>query len=485
MRNLLIVLAVFALAIPWQMRWGTVPDTSWLISMCERLYAGVDEANPSLAVWLYMPPYVASVWLDVTPEFAVHVYTYALCAFGLGFAALIARRAGFAENAGLFALLPAFLALLILFPGNAFTQRDHIGATLLAPLLVLTAWRVEADGPQQPSWRVAIPAGLAGGIIVLVKPFYVLAIIAPAIYLAWRKRSLRPLFGIEYWSAAAALAIYLGALLWAIPGFFGDMLPRLSETYLTMKLPVWTLLQKYAAGYLLIFIVLKLVRPGLPLSPLAAVLSIASLAAMAVMIYQGKGWPYHAYPAIALALAALLCQVVRSPSPGWREFGWPRALLVACVVIVNALPYMDTQKPGAALAEAIREARNRPAVALIGSDIAAGHPLTRMAGGSWVSAYASDFVGNYALYLAHIARNDVDARRYQAIAADYATFKLAELNRTAPDILLVQKEDPLWRDYFERREGYAAFMAGYRKLAEDDTVIVYVRPDGSPVSGSD
>jgi hypothetical protein len=108
-----------------------------------------------------------------------------------------------------------------------------------------------------------------------------------------------------------------------------------------------------------------------------------------------------------------------------------------------------------------------------------------MAGGSWVSAYASDFVGNYALYLAHIARNDVDARRYQAIAADYATFKLAELNRTAPDILLVQKEDPLWRDYFERREGYAAFMAGYRKLAEDDTVIVYVRPDGSPVSGSD
>jgi hypothetical protein len=488
--NLLVLLAVFAVAIPWQMRWGTVPDTSWLISMCERLYAGVEETNPSLAVWLYMPPYVLSVWLGVAPEFTVHFYSYALCAFGLAFAAFIARRADFAENAGLFALLPVFLALLILFPGNAFTQRDHIGAALLAPLLVMTAWRIVAGKQEQPTWQVAVPAGLAGGIIVLVKPFYVLAIIAPALYLAWRKRSLRPLFGVEYWSAAAVLAVYLGALLWVFPGFISDMLPRLSESYLSMKLPLWTLLQKYAAGYLLVFIVLKRVRPGLPLSPLAAVLSIASVAAMAVMLYQGKGWPYHAYPAIAFGLAALFCQAVRSPTVSWREFGWPRALLVACAVVVNALPFMVTQKPDSTLVGAIQQARERPDAALIGSDIAAGHPLTRMAGGRWVSAYASDFVGNYALYLARTARNDRDAHRYQAIAADYAAFKLAELNRIAPDILLVQKDDSLWQDYFVSREGYAAFMASYRKLAEDDTVTAYVRreparPAGSPASGSD
>lgn len=490
LRHSLIVLAVFAVAIPWQMRWGIVPDTSWIISMCERLYAGVDETNPSLALWLYMPPYAVSVWLGATPEFVVHLHTYALCAFGLGFAALIARRAGFAENAGLLALLPAFLALLILFPGNAFTQRDHIGAALLAPLLVLTAWRIPAHKRGQPSWRLAVAAGLAGGVIVLVKPFYVLAIVAPALYLAWRKRSLRPLFGIEYWSAASVCVAYLGALLWAYPNFFSEILPGLSATYLSMKLPVWLVPQRYAAGYVLIFVVLKLVRPGLPLSPLAAVLVIASAAAMAAMVYQGKGWPYHAYPAIAFGLAAIFCQAASPPAVSLREFGWRRALLVTAAIAVNALPFMVTQKPDAALAKTIRGAREQPAVALIGTDIAAGHPLTRMAGGRWVSAYASDFLGQYALHLARVARNDADARRYDAIASDYAAFKLAELNRTAPDILIIQKEDSLWRGYFERRDGYVAFMAGYGKLAEDKTVTAYVRkepamPAGSPAASSD
>ncbi len=490
LQQLLIVLAVFAVAIPWQMRWGTVPDTSWIISMCERLYAGVDETNPSLAVWLYMPPYVVSQWLGATPELAVHTYTYLLCAFGIGFAAYIARRANFTENAALFALLPAFLALLILFPGNAFTQRDHIGAALLFPLLVLAAWRIAANADEQPSWRFAIPAGLAGGVIVLVKPFYVIAIIAPAIYLAWRKRSLRPLFGIEYWSAALVCVVYLGALLWAIPDFLNQTLPRLSAVYLSVKQPFWAILQKYAAGYAAILIMLRFVRPGLLLSPLASVFTIASVAAFAVLLYLGKGWPYHAYPAIALGLAALLCQAVSSPSIGLRELGWPRVLLLAAVVAVNALPFLVTQKPDGALAAKIRLAHDRPAIALIGTDIAAGHPLTRMAGGKWVSAYASDFPGQYALYLAGTAQSPDEAERFSTIAADHASFKLDELNRTAPDILLIQKEDPLWQDYFARREGVAAFLTNYRRLGENGTVTAYERigpvsPAGSPAAVSD
>ncbi|MEX0954759.1 MAG: hypothetical protein WDZ83_06055 [Rhizobiaceae bacterium] len=491
----LIALAVIAVAIPWQLRWGTVADTSWIITICERLYAGerlytdIVETNPPFSVWLYMPAYIVSVWLRVAPEFLVHAYAYAICAFGLGFAAIIARKAGFAENAHLFALLPVFIALLLLLPGNAFTERDHLGTALLGPLLALTAWRIAADVQKQPGWRIAVLAGLSGSVIVLIKPYYVLVIIGPALYLAWRKRSLRPLFGIEYWSAGIACLVYLAAVLWVYPQFTNEILPLLSETYLRIKLPFWMPLQRYGAGYVLILVLLTMIRPGLPLSPLAAVLSIASAAGMAVMVYQAKGWPYHAYPAVALGLAAVLCQAVRPPFETLRQLGRIRVLLLAVAVVINAVPFMTTQKPDARLATAIREAHERPTVAFIGTDIAAGHPLTRMAGGKWVSAYGSDWLGLFALYLAGAAQRNGDpaADRFRMIASGYAAFKLEELIRTSPDILIVQKDDAVWRDYFAGREGFSRFMLDYRLLGEDETTFAYMRdvrvmPDGSPAA---
>lgn len=478
---------VLAISIYWQQRWGTVADTSWLITVGERvlsgerLYVDLIEANPPFSVWMYMPAIAAARLAGTAPEVLVHAYVYLICALGLGFAALMARRAGFAENAGLLALLPAFFALLILFPGNAFTERDHLGAALLAPLLVLTAWRIAADAGEQPSRQIAVLAGLAGSIIALVKPYYVVAIIGPALYLAWRKRSLRPLFGIEYWSAAAICLVYLGAILLIHPTFVSEILPLLSETYLRMKLPFWMLLQRYAAGYLLIFVLLKLIRPGLALSPLAAVFGLASLAAAVVLVYQAKGWPYHAYPAIALGLAALLCQTVRPPFLSIRELGGARALLLTGAVLVNAFPFMTTQKPGAELVAAIREASERPTMALIGSDIAAGHPLTRMVKGEWVSAYCSDWLGSFSLYLGAVAHKagDPTADRYEAIVSDYTASKLAEFQRTEPDIILVQKEDALWRGYFESLDEYAELMIAYRQLSEDDTITAYVRKESA------
>ena len=56
------VAAVTIFSVFYQQRWGTIADTSWLITVCERVLAGerlyVDliETNPPFSVWLYMPP---------------------------------------------------------------------------------------------------------------------------------------------------------------------------------------------------------------------------------------------------------------------------------------------------------------------------------------------------------------------------------------------------------------------------------------------
>ncbi|TGS01332.1 hypothetical protein EN852_036080, partial [Mesorhizobium sp. M2E.F.Ca.ET.209.01.1.1] len=104
--------------------------------------------------------------IGMSPEVAVHVYSYAICLAGLGFAALIARQAGLAENRALFPMLPLFLALLVIFPGNAFSEREHLGVALLLPLLVLMAWRAAPIEGRTPSLPVAMLAGLGGSVLV-------------------------------------------------------------------------------------------------------------------------------------------------------------------------------------------------------------------------------------------------------------------------------------------------------------------------------
>ena len=59
-------------------------------------------------------------------EYLVHGYAYAIC-LRAGLAALIARRADFPEDPKLYALMPAFLALLVLLHANSFSEREQFG----------------------------------------------------------------------------------------------------------------------------------------------------------------------------------------------------------------------------------------------------------------------------------------------------------------------------------------------------------------------
>ncbi|TIW20917.1 MAG: hypothetical protein E5V65_07205, partial [Mesorhizobium sp.] len=40
LRTFILLVAVLALAMAWQTRWGVVTDTSWIITMCERMLGG-------------------------------------------------------------------------------------------------------------------------------------------------------------------------------------------------------------------------------------------------------------------------------------------------------------------------------------------------------------------------------------------------------------------------------------------------------------
>ncbi|AZO10314.1 MULTISPECIES: hypothetical protein [unclassified Mesorhizobium] len=484
-------LLVLAIAVPWQTRWGTIPDTSWIITMCERVLAGdrlyVDliETNPPFTIWLYLPAvYLANI-LGVAPEYVVHGYSYAICIFGLGFAGFVAHRAQFPGNSELSAFLPMFLALLVVFPGNSFSERENLGIAMFLPLLVLDAWRASEDRRSEPDWWLAAAAGLSGSIMVLVKPYYALMVVAPALYVAWRRGSIRHLFAIEYWVAGIACLTYLTAVFCLYPEFIRDLYPKLADTYLRYKWYVPTILT-YGGAYLVSLCFLMRLQTGRALPPLVMVPAVASAAALVPLIYQGKGWPYHAYPAVVLLLGSILCSVATRP-PGMTRMSLAQKILLGAVIASNWLPFATTQKPGSDFVATIRAAVDHPTVGLIGSGVQIGHPLTRMLDGRWISAYCSDWFGSFASAFAQSerARGDaVDAARHEALERSYLNAKIKNFETKKPDLILIQKADTFWIAQVMKRGDFANFMKDYQLLTEDQSVGVYIRSGSRKLGAS-
>jgi hypothetical protein len=344
---------IFACALLWQyFLFGVNTDTSWIITVCERmltgdrLYVDILEVNPPMTMWMYMPAVVFARAVGIAPEVAVHGYTYLACFGGLGLAAYIARAAEFEDNPRLYAMLPAFLALLIVLPAYTFSQREHFGVALLLPLLTLMAWRVKADSHGQPGFWLAVAAGLCGSVLVLVKPYYAVMIVVPAIYVAWKKRSVFSLFTVEYWVIACVCGGYLAAVLMIYPEYVRYIVP------------------------------------------LVIVVMISAAAGLAPLTYQGKGFPYHALPALMLGLGALACKLY----PPGNSFGRSdiSGKLIVLTFLLGAYPFFLTARTDAAMVETVRDRVTRPTVGMIGTSIEIGHPFTRMVDGVWTGQHCND-----------------------------------------------------------------------------------------------
>lgn len=499
-RTLALCAAITLVAILYQMRWGTIPDTSWLITVCERVLAGerlyvdIYETNPPFTIWLYLPPVAVAGFLGVAPEIMVHAWTYLATAAGFGLAFLIAGRAGFPENPALLALAPAFYAMLVLFPGIAFSEREHLGMALFVPLLALLAWRATPNRPP-PGLGLALIAGAFGSVLLLVKPYYALMVLLPALFAAWRQRSLRPILAPEMWLIGIICTAYLGAVVSLYPEFIGDILPVVTDTYMRIR-GYWAIVLQFCVPWAFLMFIAWRLWPNGRVPELSGVAILASIAGMLPLAYQGKGWAYHAYPALLCAILAILC-LMALPARARRATHWhgpmPLFMRPGLPVLIMGLlmayaPFVITQKPSADVVRAVRGVTVDPTIAQIGSDLAAGHPLTRMVGGRWAETHVSDWLGTSALFLSLKARKDgemVEADRYQAMVERYATQKREEFERVRPEVIAYQTKEPFWMDLLESRFGFDRIMADYRPIAEDDEVLIYLRKDYAPARAVD
>lgn len=458
----LAALVAAGLAIAIQALWIPLDaDVSWLITVSERmlsgdrLYVDILEVNPPASVWLYLPLVWLAHAIGTKPEAVV---AGAFVAGGLAstFATLkLAARLDYASNRPWLAAALPFIALVL--PMALFAQREH--AALLLAMPTLAAMGLMADGEALRK-RTVFAVGVAAGLIVVIKPYFLFAIAIPGVWAAWKRRSLSPFVpalaggGIAIAAYAAAIILFANAYL--------QWLPEIARTYGAIHDKLWKLLLGPSFYPLLCVGLLFFLRPRRP-SPLTMAWLLGAAGFLLATFVQAKNYPNHWLPAAALALAAVAAML---DSPAVDR---SRRRLVAAGLATIALceMYQWTILPEPAVASAIeRVAPARPRIIALSPQLTTGHPVTRNIGGTWVGSRAGLFTASGAAYA---GLDDPVARA--AYDEDVQSFA-NDVRRNTPDVVLVYGRSKRW---LMREQSIREAMTAYRPAASTGETEIWVR----------
>src|SRR6187551_2816678 len=436
-------------------------DVSWLITVCERvlsgdrLYVDILELNPPASVWLYMP----FVWLaraiGVRPEAAV---AGAFVAGGLAsaFATLrIARLLDFTLKLPWLAI--ALPVITLVLPMALFAQREHAALLLALPVLA-TIGVIAARVPVRA--RTVVASGFAAGLMIAIKPYFVLAVAIPAAWAMWKRQPLKPFLpGLA--AGAGAIALYAAAIILFAPQYF-RWLPVLALTYGAIHETLWKLLLGPSFYPAICVGLLFLLRPR-RLSPLTMAWLLGGAGFLLATFAQAKNYPNHWLPGAALALAAIAA-MLDSPAVERSRKALVAAGLAA-VALCEAYHWMIWPDP--AVASAIeRVAPARPTIIALSPQLTTGHPVTRNVGGQWVGSRAGLFTASGAAYVG--LDNPMAKAAYDEDVRSFVT----DVRLHSPDVILVHRASKRW---LMREPSIRQAMTDYRPAADTEETEVWVR----------
>jgi hypothetical protein len=460
-------------------------DVTWLITLAEkalageRLYVDVWEINPPASIFLYVVPVALAHLAGVPPELVVDSAVFGAAGASLWLAGRILTRAGLLDSVDRPSVTALAALILTVVPAHIFGQREHIVVIAVLPALAVLAAR--ATG-RTPELAAIVVAGISAGIVMVVKPYFVLAIGPATLAVAVSTRSLRALFIPESWIAGSIVVLYGAVVVFAYPHYIDDVVPIAGDTYLALRLSLWTLLGRLPAGMLWATAIglIVLAHPRTFVIPAFRPILAAAFGFGLAYLVQGKGWGYHAYPAIALALLVLAIAWTSRPTAapslvGSSEDRIKRVsiALLSAVVVASTTWWMSLAVDLSDLVRPIRASKANPTMLAISSDIAVGHPLTRQVGGRWVSRVASLWIT--AGVLNRRTRGPIEAataaRLDRHAAHDRATL-IDDISRERPDIILVDRAPFDWLAWAERDPALSRLLQNYHEVATSRDVLV-------------
>jgi hypothetical protein len=457
-------------------------DVSWLLIVCERvldgqrLYLDILEINPPMAGAVNIIAVVLGRLLGLRAELMTLVLVFGLIAGSMVVTWRLLRNSRIPGRAAAAPLAVCAIALLGILPMYDFGQREHLALLFLLPALAVLIRR--ADGEIIPPGVVVI-AGISAAITMCFKPYFAFGVGTAVIAAATNARQWRIVFAPENWIASALVVAYALWVYVAFPAYFTVIYPVASDVYRLLT-SSWLALALGGATTLWLVAVFAtlLLQSRRSADPALVVLLASSLGFAMSYFVQSRGYNYHAYPMVALALMAFgyaVATIDRARQHGPRlQVG---SSVAAVALLVSACFWFKASVDVRALQDAVvKLGLQRPKIIMLGGAATIAHPLVRNVGGVWVSRQE-------ALSIREIVRRarlerTIDAAtsaRFDAYLAAERNGLVDDIRKMPPDVVLIDDREADWSAWAQADPELAQLLKPYALVQTIDGIDILKR----------
>lgn len=493
----------------------TLPDTGWLLYAAgevldgARLYVDLIEVNPPLIVWLHTIPVRLARLTSLSPILAYRILVLATALFSVMVSARLMGRGAPAEAAEwrhVFVLLLLFGVLTL--AREDYGEREHLLLALATPYILLTWLRAENVSVSRGE---AAAIGAAAGVGIALKPYFVPLWLALELYLYFAARPRRLALRPESVAIVAVGSAYLAAVVLWTPQYF-DIVRLMAAPYhafLSNSPLVTALLGDGAALPLTAGLAYLALRERSRHPHLWAVLMVAIVALYGSAVLQQKGWRYHFYPSMAVAVVLLGMMVVdrrrAAPTATSRILSGAAATIALTIPLWTAAdsvikslapldPRYDADPDLGRLIPLVRAHAEGGSVMVLSWSIASAYPLLNYSGVRSGSRFNSMWMLGAFYRDATMSAEPLRFRerdRMGPLETYFGNAVVEDLARERPRLILVLRpapDHPEWRlrrldfiAYFLRDPRFEGLFSRYRYLRETGEYWLFERlPEDAP-----
>jgi hypothetical protein len=485
----LTIVAAFAAAVLLRQALPFNVDVSWWLTVSERmldgqrLYVDILETNPPMASSVYLLGVILARLTGVRPEVAIDALIFALIAASLTLTWRILRHSSLSGGLAGGALAAWAVVLLGVLPMYDFGQREHLALIAMLPALAVYILRGDRE---RVSPAAVLIAGLSAAITMNFKPYFAFAIGFSILAAAGQARDWKLLFAPENWIAAALVVLHGVCTFVFFPEYFTIIYPLVHDVYLLLQAPLLALFLTSAtaiwAGSVLI--VLALQNHQRKLDTASFVLLAASFGFAVAFFVQRKGWGYHAYPMVALALMAAGCAIAaidQERPRSWRLRA--AAAFAAAAMLVKACMWFNASVDVGQVEAQVARLGPHPKILMLSAAAVIGFPLVRTLEGTWVSRQE-------ALWAREIVRrSQLDERIDAQTAARLGVYLereraglIEDFRRLPPDVILIDNQNSDWGKWAYADPEISLLLKPYRSVRTIDGIEILQRTSKVPPS---
>jgi hypothetical protein len=438
---LLLTGLVFLVAILLRQAVPLNTDVSWLLVVCERmldgqhLYRDIIEINPPMAAFAYLPGVALARVLGVDPRHVIDAQLLLLAAASLFAVSRILRLSPSLSGLNWGPLVIWAAAVVTVLPMHVFAQREHMAMLTFLPALAVYALRSTRE--PVPLWAILI-AGAGAGITLAFKPFFTVPAAFCILFAAIRSRSWLALFAPENIITAVLVTTVSVSTYIFYPEYFTVTYPLVRDTYLSWSMPASAIfLNDATLVFAIAMVSVLLARQNRTSDPLLLVTVLAAAGFAISFFLQRRGWAYHSYPMVAVALLAMGYALTAAPGSRSRR-GEALSAFVLAVTFIVGMQWFYAGVYVGPIRQAVEGLKPHPRILVLSGEAAIGHPLVRDLNGVWVSRQENLWIREFVRLTRE--RTSVDAAT-DAKLNDYLArerkWLIEDFKKLPPDLVLV------------------------------------------------